>query len=54
MESAPGYILCCTPKLDFTDQAPDLYEFGVRLDGGNIMGAIKIVARVGGISTTNF
>ena len=32
----------------------DLYEFGVKLDGGNIIGAIKIVARVGGISTENF
>ena len=40
--------------MEFTDQAPDLYEFGVKLDGGNIIGAIKIVARVGGISTDNF
>jgi hypothetical protein len=54
MESTPGYILCCTPNLQFTDQAPDLYEFGVKLDGGSVMGAIKIVARVGGITTTNF
>ena len=54
LESIPGLTLCCKPKSDYTDIFGETYEFLVRLGGGDVIGQIKIVARVGGITATNF
>ena len=52
--SPDGYILCCTPHMDFNEDVTSNYVFNVKLDGGNAIGQIVIVARSGGITTENF
>ena len=52
--SPSGYTLCCSPHMDFNEDVTSNYVFNVKLDGGNAIGQIVIVARSGGITTENF
>lgn len=53
-EADSQYTLCCKPKMNYTDILGEVYEFGVKLNGGDYMAVIKIVARIGGISSSTF